>query len=237
MQFPSPLVRGRLIRRYKRFLADVLLEDGSTVTSSCPNTGSMLGLCEPGLTIWLSRSSKKTRKNLYTWELVELQNGKIKNLVGINTSLPNLIISEAITAGLVSPLKGYTSLHREVAYGKSSRIDILLEDPRKSQAYVEVKNVHLMRKLGLAEFPDSKTERGVKHLKELTRMVKKGHRAVMIYLIQRADALAFSIAKDIDPKYAAAYSQARNAGVETFSAVCNVTTKGIVYSHLLSNLD
>lgn len=234
MQFNSPLVRGRLLKRYKRFLADVLLEDGSEVTASCPNTGSMLGLSEPGQMVWLSHTPKQSRKYPYTWELVEVQKGKTKYLVGINTSLPNRIISDALTEDLISPLKGYTSLRREVPYGKSSRIDILLEDPRKGLAYVEIKNVHLMRKRGLAEFPDSQTERGVKHLNELGDMIKKGHRAVMIYLIQREDARAFSIAKDIDPKYANALNVARKKGVETLAAVCRVTIESITFSHLLS---
>lgn len=233
MLFTSPLVRGRLIKRYKRFLADVTLDDGSTVTARCPNTGSMLGLSEPGLTIWLSLSKTGGRKFPYTWELVELRKGSKKVFVGINTSNPNKILTDAILKQQIEPLEGYAHLRREVAYGKSSRIDLLLEDPKKGLAYVEIKNVHLIREPGLAEFPDSKTERGVKHLEELTRVLQKGHRGVMIYLVQRPDAVRFSIAQDLDPAYAAAFLKARSKGVETYAAICRVSLRSISFSRLL----
>lgn len=223
MRFPSPLVRGRLLKRYKRFLADVELDGGQTVTATCPNTGSMLGLCDPGMTVWLSESDSPTRTYRHTWELVETGSGKTAVLAGINTSHPNRIVSEAIAAGAVGELTGYAGLRREVKYGVNSRIDILLEDPAKGLAYVEIKNVHLSRKAGLAEFPDSVTERGAKHLAELAEMVKAGHRAVMLFLIQRGDAKRFGLASDIDPAYARAYATATGAGVETLAYRCSLT--------------
>lgn len=236
MQFKSPLVRGRLLKRYKRFLADVVLDDGTEITASCPNTGSMLGLSDPGLNVWLSVSDSPTRKYAHTWEMVELGKGKSKTLVGINTGHPNAIVSEAVTAGRIAPLAGYASLRREVKYGQSSRIDLLLEDPAKGLAYVEIKNVHLLREPGLAEFPDSKTERGVKHLAELSDMVRAGHRAVMLYLIQRDDADRFQIARDIDPKYAEALTAARAAGVEAYAAVCRLSPQAIELNRLLPSI-
>lgn len=237
MHFKSPLIRGRLIKRYKRFLADVVLDDGREITATCPNTGSMLGLCDPGMSIWVSVSDSPTRKYAHTWELVELGQGKSRSFVGINTGHPNAIVSEAITGGLIQPLSGYATLRREVKYGQSSRIDLLLEDPAKGLAYVEVKNVHLLREPGLAEFPDSKTERGVKHLAELTDMVQAGHRAVMIYLIQRGDCVRFQTASDIDPKYAAALKAARKAGVEAYAITCRLSPEAIAVDRVLPAIE
>jgi sugar fermentation stimulation protein A len=227
MKFVTPLIRGRLIRRYKRFLADVVLDDGREVTATCPNTGSMIGLTAPGSVVWLSLSDSPTRKYPHTWEMVEADLGAGPAIVGINTNHPNRIVSEAIASGTILELKGYATLRREVKYGLSSRIDILLESPSKPLCYVEIKNVHLSRKLGLAEFPDSVTERGVKHLVELSAMVAAGHRAVMLYLIQRADAERFAFAQDIDPRYVAAYEAARSAGVEALAYGCDVKPEGI----------
>lgn len=227
MKFATPLIRGRLIRRYKRFLADVMLDDGREVTATCPNTGSMLGLTAPGSIVWLSVSDSPTRKYPHTWEMVEADLGAGPGLVGINTNHPNRIVAEAITANAIPELSGYTTLRREVKYGVSSRIDILLEDPSKPLCYVEIKNVHLSRKLGLAEFPDSVTERGVKHLVELSAMVAAGHRAVMLYLVQRADAERFAFARDIDPRYVAAFEAARVAGVEALVYACEITPESI----------
>lgn len=223
MKFPTPLVRGRLIKRYKRFLADVTLDSGEVVTTTCPNTGSMMGLAVPGAVVWLSVSESPTRKYPHTWELVETDLGNGPTLVGINTNHPNRLVSEAIAAGAIPELAGYATLRREVKYGLASRIDILLEDPKKGLAYVEIKNVHLSRQDGLAEFPDSVTERGAKHLAELSAMVAAGHRAVMLYLIQRADAAAFALAGDIDPRYAAAFETARAAGVEAIAYACTLS--------------
>jgi sugar fermentation stimulation protein A len=227
MKFPTPLIRGRLVKRYKRFLADVTLDDGTELTATCPNTGSMKGLTEPGSIVWLSKSDSVTRKYAHTWELIENDMGAGPTLVGINTNHPNKIVSDAIEAKKIPELKGFASLKREVKYGVSSRIDILLDDPAKGLAYVEIKNVHLMRKAGLAEFPDSVTERGVKHLEELAAMVQAGHRAVMVYLIQRADAIKLSMAGDIDPTYAKALETAQKAGVEALAYRCQMSVDGI----------
>jgi sugar fermentation stimulation protein A len=227
MDFPSPLFRGTLVQRYKRFLADVRLDDGTAITATCPNTGSMIGLKDPGLVVWVSVSDSPTRKYKHTWEMVEADLGKGPTLVGINTSHPNKLVAEAIEAGKLKELKGYATLKREQKYGQNSRIDLLLEDPKKGRAYVEVKNVHLSRKHGLAEFPDSVTERGTKHLGELADMVAEGHRGVMVFLVQRADCARLSIAADIDPNYAAAFAAARAAGVEVIVLRCAMTTKGI----------
>jgi len=224
MKFATPLVPGKLIQRYKRFLADVLISGGVTVTASCPNTGSMLGLTTPGSTVWLSESDSPTRKYRHTWEMIGHDLGAGPQLVGINTGRPNALVAEAITAGVIPELAGYASLRREVKYGENSRIDLLLSggaDPRP--CYVEIKNVHLMRTSGLAEFPDSKTERGAKHLRELSAMVAEGHRAVMVFLVQREDAETFDLARDIDPNYAAAYQTAAAAGVEMLCYRCRLS--------------
>jgi sugar fermentation stimulation protein A len=227
MRFPSPLVRGRLVKRYKRFLADVILDSGEAVTATCSNTGSMLGLSAPGATVWLSESDSPSRKYRHTWEMVEADLGRGPCLVGINTGHPNRIVAEAVAAGAIPELAGYASLRREVRYGLNSRIDILLDDAKRGLAYVEIKNVHLSRKAGLAEFPDSVTERGAKHLRELSEMVRQGHRAVMVYLIQRGDAEAFDFAADIDSAYAAAFAEARAAGVEALAYRCTLSPEEI----------
>ena len=211
MRLPGPLIRGTLIQRYKRFLADVRLDDGRLVTATCPNTGSMLGLVTPGSIVWLSESDSPTRKYRHTWELVEADLGKGSTLVGINTGHPNKLLAEAIGARRVKALAGYPGLRREVKYGQNSRIDILLECADKGLCYVEIKNVHLSRRHGLAEFPDSVTARGVKHLAEMSDMVRQGHRAVMVFLIQRAEATRLALARDIDPGYGAAFDKARAA--------------------------
>jgi sugar fermentation stimulation protein A len=227
MEFTSPLQRGRLVQRYKRFLADIRLDDGSTITATCPNTGSMIGLKEPGQTVWVSTSDSPTRKYKHTWELVEHDLGKGPSLVGVNTSHPNKIVAEAITAGKIKPLAGYATLERERKYGKNSRIDILLSDPRKPLTYVEVKNVHMSRTAGRAEFPDSVTERGAKHLVELSDMVRAGHRAMMIFLIQRSDVTALSLARDVDAGYGDAFDKAQAAGVEMMAVRCTMRTTSI----------
>ncbi len=233
MRFPNPLIPGTLIQRYKRFLADVRLANGETVTATCPNTGSMLGLTSPGARVWLSESDSPTRKYRHTWELVEADLGKGPALVGINTGHPNKLVAEAIAEGRVKPLKGYAGLRREVKYGSNSRIDILLEDASKGSCYVEIKNVHLSRKAGLAEFPDSVTERGAKHLREMSDMVRAGHRAVMVYLVQRGDAQKLSFCGDIDPGYVAALQDASRAGVEAIALRCRLSPEEIAVDKII----
>jgi sugar fermentation stimulation protein A len=222
MEFPQPLVPARLIRRYKRFLADVALADGTTTTVHCPNPGSMLGLDEPGSEIWLSPARSPGRKLPYTWELIRIDSG----LVGINTGHPNALAEEAIRNGRIEELAGYAGLRREVAYGRSSRIDILLDGDRRPACYVEVKNVHLKR-TDAAEFPDCVTARGAKHLDELAAMARAGFRAVMLFVVQRTDCRRFAIAADIDPAYGAALARAMAAGVEAISYVCAIERTGI----------
>jgi len=218
MKFSAPLVSGRLVKRYKRFLADVILDDGSAITAHCANPGSMLGLKEPGSRVWLSQSDNPKRKLKYSWEVIEADGA----LVGINTAHPNRLVEEALEDGRIEGLTGYATLRREVKYGKNSRIDILLESGEGARTYVEVKNVHLMREPGLAEFPDSVTARGAKHLAELADMVAEGHRAAMVFLVQRPDCDRLSLAGDIDAAYAAAFEAARAAGVEAYAIGCEV---------------
>ncbi|WP_295811030.1 DNA/RNA nuclease SfsA [uncultured Nitratireductor sp.] len=223
MQFSEPLIEARLIRRYKRFLADVVLEGGARITVSVPNTGSMLGLTAPGSRIYLSKSDDPKRKYRHRLEIVEADD----TLVGINTGLPNKLAEEAIRAGLISDLATYPLLKREQRYGQRSRIDMLLEAPERAPAYVEVKNVHFMREKGLAEFPDTVTERGARHLHELIAMRKAGHRAIMVYLIQRSDCDRFRLCDDLDPAYTTAFASAAKAGVEAYAVKCQITPEAI----------
>ncbi len=222
MKFSPPLVKGRLIRRYKRFLADVELPGGERLTAHVANPGAMTGLAAPGLEIWLSKSDNPKRKLAWGWELARIG----RHLVGVNAGLANRLAEEALAAGTVPELTGYGEIRREVRYGANSRVDFLLSGPRRKDCYVEVKNVHLKRGR-MAEFPDSVTARGTKHLGELARMVKAGRRAVMLYVVQRADCEAFTVAAAIDPAYAEALTTARAAGVEVLCHVCRVRTGGI----------
>ena len=225
MKFSGELVSGRLVKRYKRFLADVVLDEtGETVTAHCANSGSMLSLARPGARVWLQKSDDPKRKLAWSWKLEEVDGA----LVGIDTAHPNAIVAEAIAAGTIPALAGYATLRREVKYGRNSRIDILLEDPSRGRAYVEVKNTTLSRAPGLAEFPDAVTARGAKHLDELADMVAEGHRAVMVYLVDRPDCTRFRLAADIDPTYAAGFAAARARGVEAMAWACRVTPEEIV---------
>jgi sugar fermentation stimulation protein A len=231
----KPLLRGKLIKRYKRFLTDVELDTGELVTATCPNTGSMMGLLDPGNPVWLSVSDNPARKYAHTWEMVEALNAAGQPArVGLNTGLPNKLVEEAIVSGKVPLLSGYDTLKREQKYGKNSRIDILLSDGADGRlAYVEVKNVTLSREGGIAEFPDAVTERGAKHLMELADMVREGHRAVMVYLAQRSDAARFRLAHDIDPAYMDAWKAARDAGVESIALACQMGDDEIVADRLI----
>ena len=230
MLFPSPLVEGRLVQRYKRFLADIELADGTIVTAHCANPGAMLGLVASGNRVWLSISDNPARKLKYSWEVVEADFGGGPRFVGINTSHPNAIVAEAIRNGHFPEFSAYPHLRREVKYGRNSRVDILLEGEGLPACYVEVKNVHLMRRPGLAEFPDSVTARGAKHLAELADMVAEGARAVMVYLIQM-EADAFALAADIDKAYAAAFMAAKARGVEAIAIACRVDPAGVEVTH------
>jgi sugar fermentation stimulation protein A len=223
MRFPAPLIPAILLRRYKRFLADVELDSGETLTVHVANPGAMLGLMAPGARVWLSKSANPARKLPYSWELVEVDFGGGSELVGINTGHPNFLVAEAIAAGAVPELAGYATVRREVKYGRNSRIDFLLEDLSRPPCYVEIKNVHLMRSPGLAEFPDSVTKRGAKHLDELAQIAAGGARAVMLYLIQIGSAARFALARDIDPAYGAAFDRARASGVEAIARRCLLT--------------
>lgn len=227
MEFPDPLIAGRLIKRYKRFLADVELQDGNVITAHCANPGSMMGLAEPGSQVWLSPARNPDRKLKFSWEIASADG----ELVGINTNLPNGIVADAIAEGMIPELTGYAELKREVRYGKNSRIDILLsaspEDDTRPPCYVEVKSVTLKRGDGLAEFPDSVTSRGAKHLEELGDAVEDGYRAVMFFLVQRGDSTRVGVAGDIDPNYETAFRRALSRGVEVLSYDCKVTPEAI----------
>ena len=222
MNFEHPLVRGRLIKRYKRFLADVELQDGQIVTAHLANSGAMLGTSDPGLEVWLAPAAGPTRKLAWSWELCRVDGV----LVGVNTAHPNRVVAEAIAAGQIPELAGYAHLKREVKYGTNSRIDILLTDPARPPCYVEVKNVHL--KTGpWAEFPDAVTVRGTKHLNELTNMVAQGARSVMVYLVQREDCTGFRPAAAIDPVYAQTFVKAIQGGVEAICYTCRISLQNI----------
>ncbi|MEM9247344.1 MAG: DNA/RNA nuclease SfsA [Pseudomonadota bacterium] len=212
MRFQTPLVPARLLRRYNRFLADAELEStGEIVKAHCPNPGSMMGLKEPGLRIWLEPNDDPKKKLKFGWRLVELPDG---HWSGIDTAVPNRVVKEALLARAVPALAAYGTVRAEVKYGRASRVDFLLSEPGLPDAYVEVKNVHLRRADDWAEFPDSVTTRGAKHLAELSDMVAQGHRAVMLYLVQRTDCARLRMAADLDPGYAQAFDAARAAGVE-----------------------
>lgn len=229
MEFARPLVPGRLIRRYNRFLADIELESGETVTAHCPNPGAMLGLKAPGLRVWLEPNDDPKKKLRYGWRLVELpEDGFLTGgWAGIDTGAPNRVTAEALAAGAIPELGGYRTIRPEVKYGTRSRVDFLLSDPDRPDCYVEVKNVHLRRTDDWAEFPDSVTARGAKHLDELARVVADGDRAVMLYVIQRDDCARLRLAADIDPAYAAAFDAAQAAGVEVLVYGTRIDVNGV----------
>jgi sugar fermentation stimulation protein A len=204
------LIPGVLIKRYKRFLADVQLETGETVTAHCPNSGSMKACSEPGRPVYVSFHDNPKRKLKYTWELI----GMPTSLVGVNTQVPNRLVAESVDRGMVKELKVYDRVRREVKVGGNSRIDLVLEGPDRPRCFVEIKNCTLVDGTGNAAFPDAVTARGLKHLKELQKLVKAGNRCVMFYLIQRMDASSFRPADEIDPAYGKGLRKAVSKGVE-----------------------
>lgn len=233
MDFPQPLVRGQLIQRYKRFLADIELEDGSVITAHCPNPGAMIGLNMPGLTCWLSHDPSPKRKLPYTWELVDLPNeisGEFVT-VGLNTMHPNRLVAEALATDAIPELGGYATHRREVKYGEASRVDFLLEHPDRPPCWLEIKNCHLSRTKGLAEFPDCVAARSSKHLRELEAMAAAGARAVVLFVVQRTDCESFRACAELDPKFAAALDQAAAAGVEVLVYAAQMSPQAVSLSH------
>ena len=224
MRFQTPLVPARLLRRYKRFLADVLLEDGQEVTAHCPNPGSMMGLCEPGTRVFVEPNSNPRKKLKYSWRLVLHENGQ---MTGIDTGAANTIVREALAARKIALFETYETLRAEVKYGTNSRVDFLLTAQGQKDIYLEVKSVTLMRQEGVAEFPDSVTVRGLKHLHELARVVEMGHRGALLFLIQRNNCDVCDIARDIDPVYAKGVEDAVARGVEILCMASRVSKDGI----------
>lgn len=224
MEFAKPLTRGRLVRRYKRFLADVLLDDGREVTAHCANPGAMLGLNAPGSLVWLEPNDDPRRSLRFAWRLVELPGGA---WAGIDASLPNRLVKEALATGGVPALAGYAAFRPEVRYGRASRVDFLATGPGLPDAWLEVKNVHLSRSPGLAEFPDCVTARGARHLEELAGVVAAGGRGIMLYVVQRTDCAEMTLAADLDPGYARAFAAARAAGVEVHVQGTTISPGGV----------
>ena len=226
MQFQTPLIPARLTRRYKRFLADAMLEegDGREITAHCANPGSMLGLAEPGTRIWLEPNDDPKKKLRYGWRLVDHENG---HFTCVDTSVANRALREALLARRMPELAAYESIRPEVKYGAKSRVDFLLSGAGRRDLYVEVKSATLCRRPGLAEFPDSVTARGRRHLQELAAMVAAGHRAMLLYLVQRTDCARLDVARDIDPAYALAFDEARAAGVEVLAYGTKISPSGV----------
>lgn len=230
MRFQTPLVQAVLLRRYKRFLADIRLMDGREVTAHCANPGSMLGLADPGTTVWVEPNDDPRKKLKFGWRLVESVAGEF---TCVDTALANRVVKEALDAGQIPEFAAYDRVRPEQNYGTASRVDFLLSGAGLPDAYVEVKSVTLLRSPGLAEFPDSVTARGTRHLGELAEMAQDGHRAVLLYLVQRSDAQAVTVAQDIDPSYAEALLRARAAGVTVLSYQANITPQEITIGHSL----
>ncbi len=230
MRFQTPLVPAVLIRRYKRFLADIRLPDGRGITAHCPNPGAMQGLAEPGTRIWVEPNDDPRKKLKFGWRLVEHANG---HFTGIDTSLPNRLLGQALKARQIPELAAYSIVLPEQKYGANSRVDFLLRGAELPDAYVEVKSVTLSRQPGLAEFPDTVTQRGTRHLRDLAEMAQNGHHAVLFYLVQRTDVQIVSVARDIDPAYADAHTVARAAGVTVLSYRADISPQVITIGHRL----
>lgn len=216
------LTPGVLLKRYKRFLADVKLETGEIVTAHCPNTGSMKGCSEPGRTIYLSSHDNPKRKYKYTWELIEMPT----SLVGVNTLVPNRLVFKSIDRKLIPELSCYNRIQREVKIGKHSRVDLMLTDAKEKHCYIEIKNCTLVNE-SIAQFPDAVTARGLKHIIELENLAKAGHRCMMFYFIQRMDAQVFRPADHIDPEYGRRLRQAAERGIEVLAYDVRIDLQGI----------
>jgi sugar fermentation stimulation protein A len=227
MRFQTELVPATLIQRYKRFLADCRLDDGREITAHCANPGSMMGLAEPGTRIWLEPNDDPRKKLKFGWRLVEHANG---NYTGVDTSVPNKVVRAALIEQKIALMSAYFQVRPEQKYGANSRIDFLLSGEGLPDAYVEVKSVTLSRQNGLAEFPDSVTARGAKHLDELATIARAGQRAVMLYLVQRTDCTRFTLANDIDYTYAVACERALLAGVEMLCLGTHISPEEITIS-------
>ncbi len=229
MLFPQPLTPAILLRRYKRFLADVRLADGTAATAHVPNPGAMLGLDAPGSSCWLSLSPSRTRKLPMTLELIEAEGG----LVGVNTLTPNRLVAEALAERRLPAFAAYAEIRPEVRYGEASRVDFRLAGPDRPPLWLEVKNVHLSRTPGLAEFPDCKAARSARHLRDLASRVAAGDRAAVLFVVQRMDCRAFAPAGDIDPVFTQALQEAAEAGVEVHVHACEVATTGVTLGDAL----
>jgi sugar fermentation stimulation protein A len=224
MLLPQPMAHGRLVSRYKRFFADVVLDDGRALTAHCPNPGAMLGLNTPGLRVWVSRSDDPKRKLAHTLELVETAEGA---LTGVNTMHPNRIVAEALAAGAIAEMTGYGAIRREVMYGEASRVDFLLTAPDRPACWLEIKNCHLSRGSGLAEFPDCVAARSSRHLRELAAMAKAGDRAVVLFVVQRMDCDRFQACAELDPVFARTLGEVASEGVEVLAYACEVDERGV----------
>lgn len=233
MQFNTPLIKGKLIKRYKRFLADVELETGELVTAHCPNTGAMTGCAEPGFEVWLSPSNNPKRKLAFTWELAIDHSGQ---WIGINTQNANKLVFEAIQNDKISELTGYDSCTSEVKYGEeNSRIDFLLTGSERQNCFIEVKSVTLLdnAKLKSGIFPDAKTTRGAKHLRELAKIAKNGDRAIIFFCVQHSGIDTVSVAEKIDPVYAEEMQHAIAAGVEVMAYGCKISQEKLYINQRL----
>ena len=233
MQFQSNLVSGRLVKRYKRFFADVELSNGRIVTAHCPNTGSMLGLANHGVKVWLEPNENPKKKLKYSWKLVDHENG---HFTGVDTNVANKIVNEALLQGKILEVLDYDIILREQIYGANSRVDFLLRNGSKT-CYLEVKSVTLCRQEKIAEFPDTVTSRGAKHLKELSKTVSTNTRAIALYLVQRSDCNYFKIAGDLDQTYLNETISSSNSGVEFVSYRVNFLSNGIELGYKLELID
>ena len=233
MQFQSNLVSGRLVKRYKRFFADVELSNGRIVTAHCPNTGSMLGLAKHGVKVWLEPNEDHRKKLKYSWKLVDHENG---HFTGVDTSIANKIVYEALLQRKILEVLDYDIILREQIYGANSRVDFLLRNVSKT-CYLEVKSVTLCRQEKIAEFPDTVTSRGAKHLKELSKTVSTNTRAIVLYLVQRSDCNYFKIADDLDQTYLNETILSKNSGVEFVSYRVNFLSNGIELGYKLELID